>query len=61
MLTDGVTEAVVVIVSELLVAVGVVAQDALLVIIRVITSPFVIADVVKDALLVPAFTPFIFH
>ena len=61
MVTDGVTDAVVVIVSALLVAVGVLAQDALLVITRVTTSPFVIADVVNDALLIPTFVPFIFH
>jgi hypothetical protein len=48
-------------VSELLVAVGVVAQDALLVITTVTTSPLAIVDVVNVELLVPAFTPFIFH
>ena len=60
-LTAGVTDAVVVIVSELLVAVGVVAQDALLVITTVTTLPFVMEEVVNVELLVPAFTPFIFH
>ena len=61
MLTDGVKEAVVVMVRELLVAVGVLAQDALLVITRVTTSLFAIAEVVNVALLVPTFTPFSFH
>ena len=59
--TDGVTILLLVIASELLVAVGVVAQDALLVITTVTTLPFVIDDVVNVELLVPAFTPFIFH
>ena len=60
-LTDGVTNAVVVIVSALLVAFGVVAQIALPVIKTVTTSLFAIADVVNVALFVPVFTPFIFH
>ena len=60
-LTDGVTIVLVVIVSELLVAVGVPAHVALLVITTVTTSLLAIVEVVKVALLVPAFTPFIFH
>ena len=48
-------------VSALLVAVGVLAQDALLVITTVTTLPLAIADVVKVALLVPTLPPFIFH
>ena len=61
MVTDGVTDAVVVIVNALLVVVGVLAHDALLVITTVTILPLVIADVVNVELLVPAFTPFIFH
>ena len=61
MLTDGVTDAVVAMVSELLVAVGVLAQDALLVITTVATSPLAMAAVVKVALFVPTLPPFIFH
>jgi hypothetical protein len=61
MLTDGVTDAVVDMVSALLVAVGVLAQDALLVITTVTTSALAIAAVVKVALLVPTLPPFIFH
>ena len=61
MVTDGVTDAVVVIVSALLVAVGVLAHDALPVITTVTTSLFAIDEVVNVALLLPAFTPFIFH
>jgi hypothetical protein len=59
--TDGVTDDVVVIVRVLLVAVGVLAQDALLVITTVTTSPLAIVDVVNVALLVPTLAPFIFH
>ena len=61
MLTDGVTDAAVTMVSALLVAVGVLAQDALLVITTVTTSPLAIAAVEKVALFVPTLAPFIFH
>jgi hypothetical protein len=61
MLTEGVNDAVVVIASALLIADGVLAQDALLVIITVTRSPFAKDEVVKVELLVPAFVPFIFH
>ena len=61
MLTDGVTDELVVMISALLVAVGVFAQDALLVITTVTTSPLAMAAVVKVALLVPTFPPLIFH
>ena len=61
MLTDGATDPVVAMVSELLVAVAVLAQDALLVITTVTKSPLAIAAVVKVALLVPTLLPFIFH
>ena len=61
MLTDGVTDAVADMVSALLVAVGVLAQDALLVITTVTTSPLAMATVVKVALLVPTLPPLIFH
>ena len=60
-LTDGVTVAVVDITSALLVAVGVLAQVALLVINTVTTSASAIEEDVNVALLVPAFIPFIFH
>ena len=60
-LTDGVTDAVVAMVSALLVAVGVLAQDALLVITTVTTSPLAMAAVVKVALLVPTLPLLIFH
>ena len=60
-LTDGVTDAVVDMVRALLLAVGVLAQDALLVITTVTTSPLAMAAVVKVALLVPTLPPFIFH
>ena len=60
-LTDGVTDAAVVMVSALLVAVGVLAQEALLVITTVTTSLLAIAEVVNVALLVPVLVPFIFH
>ena len=60
-LTDGATMALVVMVSELLVAVAVLAQIALLVITTVTTSPLAIAAVVKVALLVPTLPPLIFH
>ena len=61
MLTDGATDPVVAMVSELLVAVAVLAQDALLVITRVTTSPLAMAAVVKVAVFVPTLLPFIFH
>ena len=60
-LTDGVSIVAVVMVSALLVAVGVLAQDALLVITTVTIFPLAIAEVVNVALLVPTFEPFIFH
>ena len=60
-LTAGVTIEDVVIVNALLVAVGVLAQDALLAINTVTILPSVIADVVNVALLIPTFAPFIFH
>ena len=61
MLTDGVTDAVVDMVRALLVAVSVLAQDALLVITTVTKSPLAIAAVVKVAVFVPRLAPFIFH
>ena len=60
-LTDGVTDPVVDMARALLVAVAVLAQDALLVITTVTTFPLAIADVVKVALLIPTFPPLIFH
>lgn len=60
-LTEGVTEEVTVIVIALLVAVGVVAQSALLVITRVTTSLLFNADEEKVLLLVPTLLPFILH
>ena len=61
MFTAGVTIVVVVMDNALLVSTGVLAHDALLVISAITISPFAIAVVVKLALLVPAFVPFIFH
>jgi hypothetical protein len=58
--TDGVTDAVVMVIT-LLVAVAVVMQLALEVMIKLTWSPFAsVLDVKVDAL-VPAFTPFICH
>ena len=61
MLTEGVTGAVTVIVTALLVAVGVLRQLALLVSITVTTSLLFNVDDENVTLLVPAFTPFTFH
>jgi hypothetical protein len=58
--TEGVTE-LVVMVTKLLVAVGVVVQLALEVIITLTWSPFESVLEVKVAALVPAFVPFICH
>ena len=60
-LTEGITIALVVIVRELLMTVGVFAQIALLIITTVTTSLLARALVVKLVLLVPTFTPLIFH
>ena len=60
MFTDGVT-VVIVIVTGLLVAVGVVTQLALLVMITVTTSPLASAVLEKVGLLVPTFAPFTCH
>ena len=60
MLTVGVT-VVIVIVTWLLVAVGVVTQFALLVMITVTTSPLASALLEKVGLLVPTFAPFTCH
>ena len=58
--TEGVTE-LVVIVTVLLVAVGVVVQAALDVMITRITSPLFNAEEEKELLLFPIFTPFTCH
>ena len=61
MVTDGVTD-VVVIVTELLVAVVALAQGSLLVIITDTTLPLARVDVVKVETVCPAiFTPLIIH
>ena len=60
-LTVGTIEEVIFIFSELLIAIIEAAQDALLVITTVTTSLSAIADVANVALLLPVFTPFIFH
>ena len=61
MVTDGVTD-VVVIVTELLVAIVGLAQGSLLVIITDTTLPFARVDVVKvEAVCPPTFTPLIIH
>jgi hypothetical protein len=61
MVTEGVTTALTVIVTWLLVTVAGVAQAALLVITTVTISLFTRAVVVKALLFVPVFTPFTFH
>ena len=61
MLTDGVTDALVVIVRSLLTAVVGLAQGALLVITTDTVSLLTIADVVYVALFVPTLVPLIFH
>ena len=60
-LTDGVTDGLLVIANILLVAVDVPAQIALLIITKDTTSLLARADVVNAVLLVPAFNPFICH
>jgi uncharacterized membrane protein YesL len=59
--TSGVTLALTVMVTGLLVAVGVVVQFALEVITTVTISLFVRVEEVKDGLLVPAFEPLTLH
>jgi hypothetical protein len=59
--TDGVTGALITIVTGFEVAVVVVAQFALEVNTQVTTLPLVSAELVKILLFVPAFTPFTFH
>ena len=61
MLTDGVTIVLVVMVSALLVAVGVFAQMALLVITTVTTSLLAREEVVNVVLLDPVLIPLTFH
>ena len=60
--TDGITDGVVVILIELLVAVAELAQGSLLVIITVTVLPFARVDEVKVAAVCPAtFIPLIIH
>jgi hypothetical protein len=61
MVTSGVTLALTVIVTGVLVAVGAVIQVAFEVITTVTTSPFAIVEEEKVALSVPAFTPLTLH
>ena len=61
MLTDGVTDELVVIARSLLIAVVGLAQGALLVITTDTMSLLAIADVVYVALFVPTLAPLIFH
>ena len=59
--TEAATELVTDMVMEFDVAVDVVRQEALEVITQLTICPFVKEEVVKMALLVPAFVPFTFH
>ena len=59
--TDGVTDALTVIVTVLLVAVAGEAQAALLAIVTLTCAPFVSVDIEKVLLFVPAFTPLTCH
>jgi hypothetical protein len=60
-LTEEVTEGLIVIVTGLLLTITDVGHGTVLVISQVTISPLISAVVVNTALFVPAFVPFIFH